>query len=259
MASEDERSSEGSGRKLIVLNRQKSAMKTSSSSHSSPKKAQNHGKNTTVEDGEPSMKRAVSWRDDDDEDADVAEVISQENVQVLLSTSGGRRSSYSVSHDDFMKHALKISQEEHQNPTIFTACKKGEMQMFVSYFEDPSTTVDIDAKDDNGWTMLMTASAVGAVDIVQYLIERGAKLNLKDDVGQTALFCACFDGHPAVVELLLVNGANRSLKDDDDILPGQLYSQQVSEDTQERIIHLIRNTVPRRQTAAPKKSCCTVS
>jgi uncharacterized protein len=46
---------------------------------------------------------------------------------------------------------------------------------------------DVNAKDSGGITVLMVASGVGLLDMVQALIEKGADVNAKDQTGVTAL------------------------------------------------------------------------
>ena len=47
--------------------------------------------------------------------------------------------------------------------------------------------VNVNSKDDDGWTALMRASWRGYSEILQYLIEIGADINIKNNDGKTAL------------------------------------------------------------------------
>src|SRR5712691_7433338 len=73
---------------------------------------------------------------------------------------------------------------------------------------------DVNAiSQDCGWTALHGAAYIGADDIVQYLVDKGAKLNVKDAMGQTPLTIAEGDPnwlsddhdrkrHPSTAELI---------------------------------------------------------
>ncbi|CAM9383631.1 unnamed protein product [Heterosigma akashiwo] len=114
------------------------------------------------------MKRNISWRDDD-EDVDLE--LSPKNVMITFPNSG-RRASYSISMDHLSKDPLKITDEDRENPTPFSACKLSDAEMLAKFLDDPENILDINEKDDNGWTLLMTASAVGAHACVELLLER---------------------------------------------------------------------------------------
>jgi ankyrin repeat protein len=59
--------------------------------------------------------------------------------------------------------------------------------------------------------MLFTASSNGHADVVSFLIERGANVDLCGMDGMTPLFAAVQEGHSNVVEELLAHGANANL------------------------------------------------
>ena len=80
----------------------------------------------------------------------------------------------------------------------------------------------VNAVDDYGWTALHGAAYTGADDTVQFLVDRGAKLNVKDMYGQTPYSIAAgqigafivdfqkkpFGPHPSTMNLLRKLGAD---------------------------------------------------
>lgn len=64
----------------------------------------------------------------------------------------------------------------------------------------------INARESNGITPLMRASAEGHLDIVQCLIQHGAEVNLQNSGDHTALAMACYQGQTDVVRYLLEFG-----------------------------------------------------
>ena len=52
------------------------------------------------------------------------------------------------------------------------------------------------------------------IDIINYLLDRGADINLHEKFGNTALHWAAADINIKIVELLLNNGADKKAKND---------------------------------------------
>lgn len=72
---------------------------------------------------------------------------------------------------------------------------------------------DINVKNEDGSTALMTASMYGNLEIIKYLIENGADINSKDNDDSTALIYASKWGNLETVEYLVKNGADINIKD----------------------------------------------
>ncbi len=66
--------------------------------------------------------------------------------------------------------------------------------------------VDIDARDEEGRTLLHWAARHGHLDVIELLVNRQAALNIRDRSGQTPLQAAVARGHEAVAELLRRHG-----------------------------------------------------
>jgi ankyrin repeat protein len=56
-------------------------------------------------------------------------------------------------------------------------------------------------------TALIFAAAMGSVELVQALLDRGADINAKTNLGATALRLAAAQHHRAIVQLLRARGA----------------------------------------------------
>ncbi|KAI8144688.1 hypothetical protein BJV82DRAFT_605878 [Fennellomyces sp. T-0311] len=74
--------------------------------------------------------------------------------------------------------------------------------------------LDIDAADDeqDGTTPLIYAACFGKAEVVQVLLNAGAKVDVQDKRGWTALMWATTNNHSQVVELLLANGASSAAR-----------------------------------------------
>ena len=66
---------------------------------------------------------------------------------------------------------------------------------------------DINATDEDGWTVLIYASNNGHLEIVRLLLEKGANINVTNQYGYTSLMRASKNGYLETVKLLLKNGA----------------------------------------------------
>ncbi len=72
---------------------------------------------------------------------------------------------------------------------------------------DPSIDVSGDARFSFDRTYLMLAAELGSLDMVNFLIDRGAEIDGTDDIGHTALMKAAEGGHVEIVSRLLDHGA----------------------------------------------------
>jgi ankyrin repeat protein len=61
--------------------------------------------------------------------------------------------------------------------------------------------------DATGWTAIMFASSNGKLDLVKYLISKGADVNLRAKDGTSALSLALKDKNEEIIKILKANGA----------------------------------------------------
>jgi len=75
------------------------------------------------------------------------------------------------------------------------------------------TGVDINQKNDSGFTPLLIAVTENNLDIVKYLVSKGADLTLKNNQGFNALIIATNENHVEIAEYLLEKGADITTTD----------------------------------------------
>ena len=75
---------------------------------------------------------------------------------------------------------------------------------------------ELEVKDDKDKTALLFSALGGHAEVASLLLERGAELVAEDDDGRTALHLSAFGGHAEVASLLLDRGAELEAKDNDD-------------------------------------------
>jgi ankyrin repeat protein len=119
-----------------------------------------------------------------------------------------------------------------ENGDFLGAAERGDLSSVTSSL---AKGADINARNNNGQTALMLACSGGHKDVVQFLIAKGADVNLTTtaqiitamkmsagfsgtaeiySIGSTALIFASEHGHKEVVQLLLSKGAKVNAKTD---------------------------------------------
>ena len=78
---------------------------------------------------------------------------------------------------------------------------------------------DVNARNNQGITVLMFAAWDGSAEVVELLINAGADINARDDDDMTVLMFAAWSSSAEVVELLINAGADINAKDDEDWTP----------------------------------------
>ncbi|RQM30505.1 hypothetical protein B5M09_001625 [Aphanomyces astaci] len=96
--------------------------------------------------------------------------------------------------------------------SIFTAAQDGDVDHVRSFFECRKAHLHIDFVDDFGYTSLHYASQWNRVEVVRYLLSRGANPDCAK-CGATPLHRAAYSGAEESVALLVQHGASLNLVD----------------------------------------------
>jgi len=80
----------------------------------------------------------------------------------------------------------------------------------LKFLLDRGATVTLCEPD---WTPLQLATMSGSVEVVRLLLEAGAEVNSQNYYGESALMWAAASGPPEIIELLLQQGARLDLRD----------------------------------------------
>jgi ankyrin repeat protein len=107
--------------------------------------------------------------------------------------------------------------DETGKPPIVYASAKARLDIVKRLL---ARNIDINARCPNDLTLLMWASGpdekvpeAQAMEVVSYLLDAGAHIDVRDNRGRTALMIAAEGGHAEIANLLLARGANASLRD----------------------------------------------
>jgi uncharacterized protein len=95
---------------------------------------------------------------------------------------------------------------------VWDAAEAGDLAELASLVdEDPSLLDSSDGIGRGYQTPLMLASQGGHLEVVRWLVGRGASINQQDDDGFTALYFGCLEGRTSVVRLLIERGADPTI------------------------------------------------
>ncbi len=91
-----------------------------------------------------------------------------------------------------------------ENKKLFKAVKKGKITALNRMIKQG---IDVNMKDEDGWTPLMYAAANNDTKIAQVLLKAGANVEARDKDGRTALIYAAAKNNIEVTKILLEAGA----------------------------------------------------
>jgi ankyrin repeat protein len=92
------------------------------------------------------------------------------------------------------------------NKALFWALKNNQPE--VAKWLINKEEVDVNAKDNDKYTLLHWAAYNGHTSVAELLLKFGANVNEKSNDGATPLRCAAYNGQTAVAELLIKSGAD---------------------------------------------------
>lgn len=136
----------------------------------------------------------------------------------FLSGCNSLRLKYAIVHgdvpmlNDVLKNGKDINEKDFNGRhPLFAATMSGEIEI-VRYLIERGADLNLKTDDIYGQTALMNAAALGRTDIVKLLVESGAKLDLETNKGLTALMFSSAFGHSETVSFLLKKGAKLDTK-----------------------------------------------
>ena len=91
-----------------------------------------------------------------------------------------------------------------QSPDLYLAARTNNVKLAQALIDQK---VDINQKDDRGYTALILATYNQSPDVARLLLQHGADTESADPTGRTALMGASFQGDDQCVAILLDNGA----------------------------------------------------
>ncbi len=107
---------------------------------------------------------------------------------------------------EFLKNNhINLKDADRRTSLINACCHKSSSEV-IQFLIDSGA--DVNVLTDNGMTSLMYASRNRNPEVVQLLIDNGADVNAKDDDRWTPLmFASGYNSSPEVIQILIDNGA----------------------------------------------------
>jgi hypothetical protein len=106
----------------------------------------------------------------------------------------------------------RIELEEISLVNFFSS--RGNLDKLKLYLERREVALDINFVEKGSWVPIQRAAYSGHLEVVRYLIEKGADVDVQSDDGMDPLCCAIKGGHLLIVQLLSESGA-RIRRDED--------------------------------------------
>ena len=119
---------------------------------------------------------------------------------------------------------------------LHAAAWDGDLQTVQNLIDNETTPVDAQAEED-GCTALHIAARRKHVAILEFLIDRGADVDLEDDKYNTALVSAAKCGQDRIVEHLIWADADMELEDEGGFTPLARAAQQGNSEIVDILLH----------------------
>ena len=101
----------------------------------------------------------------------------------------------------------------HNESPIERACFTGHLSIVKMLLNHDNSLLEI--ADEEGFTILLLAIKYQQVDIVRFLLDRGANIHASTHDGTTTLMRACIERNLAIVRILLTAGVDVEARDED--------------------------------------------
>ena len=106
--------------------------------------------------------------------------------------------------------------EQQSEVDILDAVQSGDIATVKKFLDEG---VPVDLTDEEGWSLLHHAAAVGQVDVINLLREKGCHVDLIDNEGRTPLHYAATNGDTETIRLLIAMGSNVNFVDNEGNTP----------------------------------------
>jgi hypothetical protein len=121
-----------------------------------------------------------------------------------------------VWQNEAVRRGLEEQCIEYSPRGFFRAIETGNAKAIELFLK---AGVDVELKNEVGWTPLMVSAFMGSEEGATLLLNAGASVHARDDLGYGPMHWAAFQGYPRVVALLVQKGADVDVKSDKGLTP----------------------------------------
>lgn len=118
--------------------------------------------------------------------------------------------------NESVKKGLEREGIEYSPRGFFRALETGNQRAVALFLQ---AGVDVELKNDIGWTPLMVVAFMGSEGAAQLILDAGANVNARDSLGYGPMHWAAYQGYAGVIELLLAKGASANAASDKGLTP----------------------------------------
>jgi ankyrin repeat protein len=115
-----------------------------------------------------------------------------------------------------IKRGLEAECIEYSPRGFFKAIELGNKRAFDLFMK---AGVDVDFRNDVGWTPLMVSAFMGNETSASMVLEAGADVHARDNLGYGPMHWAAYEGFSGVIGLLISKGANVNVTSDKGLTP----------------------------------------
>ncbi|XP_065346583.1 serine/threonine-protein phosphatase 6 regulatory ankyrin repeat subunit B-like [Cloeon dipterum] len=149
--------------------------------------------------------------------SDLVQKLIERGINPTLKDNLGKNTlHYALQHFDIVKHLdRELAKEvtEDKNTSLHLAINMYDYSIEVIRWLLDEAQVDVNAKNENGETALMTACSKNRFDVIQILLENKADVSIQDNKGRTALHHAARSGHLDMIKMLFDHMASEKNED----------------------------------------------
>jgi hypothetical protein len=111
--------------------------------------------------------------------------------------------------------------ELENNALIHFFCSRGDLVKLQLCLEGRAAVSDINLVEKGCWAPIQRAAYSGHLEVVHYLIVKGANVDVQSDDGMDPMCCAIKGGHLPIVQLLSESGARIRMDENTEDAPGR--------------------------------------
>ena len=138
---------------------------------------------------------------------DMVSILLENGINIKIANNEGKTAFRLINRHNILLKILEkgvLPDNPGQFGLLHSAAENGFLKEICTMLENE---VDVDVKDDNGYTPLMLAANKGRVDVVELFYRHRADVNVHSNRGWTSIMLATKNNDRKMISLLLQNGA----------------------------------------------------